>query len=60
MPVWKRPKLVAVRLGGIGPIGPDRIPEVENALLIGVAVLNDEGAHAFRMVGEHSIADGAP
>ena len=46
------------RLGPVGPVGLDRIPERLEALLVGVAVLDDERRDAIGMLEREPIADG--
>ncbi len=51
------PQCVAVRLGRFAPIGPDRIPAVAEAFLIGVAVLRDDRRDTLRMLERNPQTD---
>src|SRR5262249_29986767 len=51
-------KRLAVLLRVVGPIGFERVPELLEAFLVGVAVLYDEGGDALGMLESEAPADG--
>src|SRR5499433_2218280 len=53
-------KRLAVLFRVVGPIGFDRVPELLEAFLVGIAVLYDKGGDALGMLESKAPADGRP
>ena len=51
---------LAMRLRTVGPVGLDRIPELLQPFLVGVAVLDDQAGDALRVLERQPPADGRP